>query len=60
MANLTLCCHECIIIKSTSDKESFMGLLKLLESNPTLKNKMLHDLWLGRLANQIDRKLLNE
>jgi hypothetical protein len=51
--NICVCCHECNIIKSTTDEKSFKSYIKTL--SPEERFRFLKSSFKGRLANKIDR-----
>jgi 5-methylcytosine-specific restriction endonuclease McrA len=55
--NLMLCCHECNILKSTLNDDTYRWLLALFKSdgNNYFKDKYFREMWKGRITNKMDR-----
>lgn len=52
--NISVCCHQCNIIKGTIDEKSFKTLIKTLSEEQKLE-MFMNSSFKGRLANKIDR-----
>lgn len=52
--NLEIVCHRCNIIKGTMRHETFMELVYVCP--PDLLDRMLKEIWAGRLADKLQRE----
>ena len=61
--NLTLCCHQCNIVKCTMNSKTFLEIFEAFDrtgnedekDGKSLKQRYLDQVWVARLANKIER-----
>ncbi len=53
ISNFAICCTQCNIVKSTINESTFRQIITNLPK-PVL-DKWFHEIWLGSIANKIDR-----
>ncbi len=53
--NIAICCHECNIVKGTMLAETYEKMLELISISPEWQDRIMHELFLGRQANKLER-----
>ncbi len=58
--NILICCYQCNIVKGTMLAETYFKMLELLSVDPEMSITIQNQLFIGRLANMLERKTKKE